>query len=338
MLEDEESRDTFLNRLNCLISNDPQYIRNIVRKYNPTFDFPTPADLRKFLPKDKKVILYGAGRTGKLSLDWWKDDERFIGFCSGSEKDQKSGCLGYPVMSPEELLSRKDLNVVITTTIYYEEIMEILRDGGYPEQQIFYMADFFYRGVSEEYFSPEFITYEDEEIFIDAGCCDLGTSVSLKTHCGSLKKVYAFEPDNENYQKCLQKKNKLHFGEAEIYPYATWSDQTTLRLDAQGDYGSSICDSGTVEVSAMPIDLVVNPEDRITFIKMDVEGAELESLKGAKETIQRYKPKLAISAYHKPEDIITLPKYIKELVPEYRLYMRHHSTRLTGTILYAVMP
>lgn len=313
-------------------------MRKIVRKYHPAFDFPTPADLRKDLPKDKKVVLYGAGRMGEFSLQYWKDDERFIGFCSGAKEHWQNGYLGYPVISPEELLSRKDLNVVISTTIYYDEIMKILQDGGYPKSQIFYMADFLYHGVTEEYFSPEFITYENEEIFVDAGCLDLNTSLALKSHCGTVKKIYAFEPDPENYQHCLQRKNELGFEEAEIFPYAAWSCKATLHFDARSSGSSLICDSGTVGVSAMPIDEVVNPDDRITFIKMDVEGAELESLRGAQKTIRRYKPKLAVCLYHKPEDMVTIPLYVRKLVPEYRIYVRHHTTAPSDTVLYAVMP
>ena len=74
------------------------------------------------------------------------------------------------------------------------------------------------------------------------------------------------------------------------------------------------------------------------MIKLDVEGAELESLKGAEKTILRDKPKLAVCIYHKPEDLTQIPLYIKNLVPEYKLYIRHHSNRFTETVLYAVMP
>ena len=88
----------------------------------------------------------------------------------------------------------------------------------------------------------------------------------------------------------------------------------------------------------MPIDEAVDPNNRVTFIKMDIEGSELEALKGAQQTIQRDRPKLAICIYHKPEDMTDIPLYIKSLVPEYRLYVRHHSNRCSETVLYAVMP
>ena len=70
---------------------------------------------------------------------------------------------------------------------------------------------------------------------------------------------------------------------------------------------------------------------------MDVEGAELESLKGAKEVIKRDIPKLAICIYHKPEDVITLPLYIKELVPQYKFYLRSYSNADNEMVLYAVL-
>lgn len=88
----------------------------------------------------------------------------------------------------------------------------------------------------------------------------------------------------------------------------------------------------------MSIDEIVYSEEspKVTFIKMDIEGAELESLKGAQKVIQRDKPKLAICIYHKPEDMVELPLYIKELVPEYKFYIRHHSNFINETVLYAI--
>ncbi|MDA0067582.1 FkbM family methyltransferase [Brachyspira hyodysenteriae] len=81
------------------------------------------------------------------------------------------------------------------------------------------------------------------------------------------------------------------------------------------------------------IDNYLNGEP-ITFLKADVEGEELNMLKGASETIKKYKPKMAISVYHKPNDLITIPQYIKKIVPEYRLALRHHSITFTETVLY----
>ena len=61
-----------------------------------------------------------------------------------------------------------------------------------------------------------------------------------------------------------------------------------------------------------------------TVIKFDVEGAEKEALLGCEKTIKAYKPRLMVSAYHKSEDLFVLPLLIKELCPEYKIYLRHH--------------
>jgi len=77
-------------------------------------------------------------------------------------------------------------------------------------------------------------------------------------------------------------------------------------------------------------------DENITFIKMDIEGAELNALKGAANIIARLRPKLAISVYHRPNHMIDIPLYLKSLIPDYKLYLRHYSIYPQETILYAI--
>ena len=65
-------------------------------------------------------------------------------------------------------------------------------------------------------------------------------------------------------------------------------------------------------------------------------GAEMNSLMGAKKQIQQNRPKLAICIYHRLQDLWEIPMYIKSLVPEYKFYVRHHTTSIGDTVLYAV--
>lgn len=344
LLEDEQSRDIYLNRLCWLISGDRSYIDAIVTRYfpkAPRYTGKTFRDLVDSMPKDEGVVLYGAGIQGKNLLPYWEHDERFIGFCGQSKEKQKNGYCGYPVMSPEELIARKDLNVVISTYRAYEEIKRILKDGGYPEDKIYDINDIGFYDDFGQYFAPEFMTYGKEEVFLDVGCLDLGTSIEMRRYCEHLKKVYAFEPDPENYKTCLDRKDRreLKGVEVALLPFGAWSERTTLCFAPSQDHGGSrVSTDGAVSVPVIPIDEAVDPADKVTMIKMDIEGSELEALKGAKETIRRDRPKLAVCIYHKPEDMTEIPLYIKELVPEYRLYIRHHSNFMTETVLYAVMP
>ncbi len=78
------------------------------------------------------------------------------------------------------------------------------------------------------------------------------------------------------------------------------------------------------------------PENDISFIKMDIEGAEAEAINGAVKTIRANKPKLAISAYHIRDDLYKIPVLIDRICPEYKLYLRHFSDYCFDTVLLAV--
>jgi len=77
-------------------------------------------------------------------------------------------------------------------------------------------------------------------------------------------------------------------------------------------------------------------DEKATFIKMDIEGSELEALKGAQNQIKVNKPKLAICVYHKETDLITIPQFILSLNPDYKLYLRHYGNFSTELVLYAL--
>jgi hypothetical protein len=71
------------------------------------------------------------------------------------------------------------------------------------------------------------------------------------------------------------------------------------------------------------------------FIKMDIEGAELETLKGAEQTIRRFRPKLAICLYHRPEDFVTIPRFLDRVLPQYQFAIGHFTIHAEETVLYA---
>ncbi|MBQ9361200.1 MAG: FkbM family methyltransferase [Lachnospiraceae bacterium] len=187
------------------------------------------------------------------------------------------------------------------------------------------------------YFDTDIIHFEDEEVFVDGGSYDLSTTLSL-SKIANLKKSYAFEADPDNVPKCNEMKERYGLKQAEIFPYGLWSSADMLTFGSTGDTNAGFYQEGKgVSIEVRALDDMINPDECVTFIKMDIEGSELEALKGSRRIIQMWRPKLAICIYHKPENMYELPMYIKELVPEYRLYLRHYSNRAHETVLYAVL-
>ena len=176
----------------------------------------------------------------------------------------------------------------------------------------------------------------ENEIVIDVGAYDGETSLQfLRWGKDKIRKIYAFDFDIENIAKCKEKfrglDEKITFIEK-----GTWDKDEVVYLDNSfvGSGSSKVSKSGTIQAQLTTIDSVVKDEP-VTFIKMDIEGSELKSLMGAKNTISRNRPRLAICVYHKPEDIVEIPKYLLSLVPEYKFIMRHYSSTFAETVLYA---
>ena len=172
------------------------------------------------------------------------------------------------------------------------------------------------------------------------GSLNLGTSLEFIKRCklaGTQNvRIHAFEPNRKAFADCQEVMERQSDCDIHLYNAGLWNCNTTLHFSEGITGDSRISDTETeVSIDAVTFDDCV--DDKVTFIKMDIEGAELEALHGCKETIKKYKPKLAICIYHKQSDLIDIPLYIKELVPEYKLYIRHYCNCGAETILYAVM-
>jgi FkbM family methyltransferase len=153
-------------------------------------------------------------------------------------------------------------------------------------------------------------------------------------------KVFGFEPAPafaKNYLKCQREYSSLPH--AELFNAAVGEHAGRLRFyfDADDPASSRLTAGGNIDADVVALDEALKGR-RVTFIKMDIEGAELAALKGARLIISGQKPKLAICVYHKFEDIWEIPEYIWSLAPEYSLYLRHHSPLSTETVLYAAPP
>ncbi|MBU5477607.1 FkbM family methyltransferase [Eubacterium sp. MSJ-13] len=187
-----------------------------------------------------------------------------------------------------------------------------------------------------EYFSDEFWNpCAEGEIFIDGGAYTGDTIEEFVnwTH-NKYRHIYSFEPQKDKAR--LIEKNMFKYDRVSFFEKGLWSSETELSFcDGDEFYSGKIVDNdNNNKISTITIDDVLDGREA-TFIKMDIEGAETEALIGARKTILKYKPKLAICIYHKSTDLYEIPFYINKLVPEYKMFIRHVGLGGFGTILYA---
>jgi FkbM family methyltransferase len=150
-------------------------------------------------------------------------------------------------------------------------------------------------------------------------------------------KVYAFEPDPLNF-KVLSENIKRNNMSERIIPIQQilLDKQDRVNISSTGTSMSITLGGGNTVVKSLTLDSFVERQklERVDFIKLDVEGAELSILKGALETIKKFKPKMAISIYHKPEDIITIPLFLFNVLPQAKFYLSHKFYNWCETVLF----
>ncbi len=166
----------------------------------------------------------------------------------------------------------------------------------------------------------EILKLGENEAIVDLGAYDGDTIREfLAATGGCYKKLIAFEPDEKNFRKLTAKTEALE--NIERYNLGAWDKKETLFFQKKKGRNSHQAENG-IPVEFDSVDNIV--KEKVTLIKMDIEGAELKALEGARRTITEYKPKLYVCAYHRNEDMFTLPVKIKELCSDYKIYFRHH--------------
>jgi FkbM family methyltransferase len=181
-------------------------------------------------------------------------------------------------------------------------------------------------------------------IVIDCGACWGDTSIYFADRVGPKGKVYALEFVKDNLDVLNQNRNVSGYmadrievvekaashTSGQTYPYTSRGPSTSIKKEIK---------SGQEQRTALTItidDLVISKGmPRVDFIKMDIEGSELDALKGARKTIEQYKPRLAISLYHKQNDFFEIPEYLHEVNPDYEFYIDHFSIHQEETVLFA---
>ena len=302
----------------------------------------------------RKLVFWGYGRDARNLLEWEDRICNSIGYAywplirnlpisvfvdrNEQIKEVILGGKNIPVVSYKEVEANyRDAVFMIGTGNFYQEIRKEILEIGVDGNDIYGYYDMNGIEISKRQYFDDFWLPQKESVMIDAGMYHGETiSAIIDWNKGlGYTKIIGVEPDKENYaiaQRWIESKGLKNI---ELKNVGVGCCGKRYTFMANGNSGSHFMENGNEYVAIETIDFIVGAES-VSYIKMDIEGFELDALKGAKNVIQRCHPRLLICLYHKPEDLIDIPQYILELDPNYKFYIRLYSNTYMETLLYAL--
>lgn len=247
---------------------------------------------------------------------------------------------GLPILSCYELQRNyKDAFVVISLLFYWEEIVQQFSKCNI-RNEFYILAKLVMPLRKRQYFDCPGLEVVEDEIFVDAGVLDGASTLNfIKWVNGNYKETFLFEP---NVEAIDQIKKNLDLERFTLINKGLWNRDAYLGFKADkkcmGSFSLFEINGHEWITDAVPVTTLDNVllDTPVTFIKMDIEGSELNALRGGEALIRKYHPKLAICIYHKPEDVIDIPKFIMDCYPGYKFFVRHYALTENETVLYAV--
>ena len=193
-----------------------------------------------------------------------------------------------------------------------------------------------------QYFPADLFEWSDDEWILDGGAYDGDTVRALeKVHGSRFGHLLAVEPDPANFAKLTGVVAELPQEarrRVDCRQVALGAEQRTLHLDPTGTAASATSTeaaAGTIAVQAETIDALVAGE-RPTFVKLDIEGFEIDALHGGRATIERHGPVLAVCVYHLQDHLWKIPLLLRRWRDDYALFLRPHNEEGWDLVCYAV--
>ena len=300
--------------------------------------------------------------SGVFASDGFKKGKEFAGFRVTSYEELKSEfkemiilvCFGSHLDSViENILKLQSENELYLpdVPVYGEEIFDLAFARKHREQlekvynrlsdlqsKRVFENTVYYKITGESHYLTEIETHPEEafdilnlknENYLDLGAFNGDTVEEFLRWDTSYKSITALEPDSRNFRKLTE--NTQGMKNITLINSAIDSKEGVVLISKNKGRGNS-ASIKTVEIKCTFIDKIAekNPP---TFIKMDVEGSELKAILGGKKTILN-RPKMQIAAYHRSEDIFTLPLEVLKINPDYKIYMRKHKALPAWDINY----
>lgn len=252
---------------------------------------------------------------------------------TNDEENRHKDSLGYTRNLLEEKEDKELFDLILDT----RKIVQYTRINPY---------DYFIRNLdlqSKEY--VDFINKERIHTLIEGGVSDGKNTIEFLDLFPKDGHIFGFEPFYEVYTKGKYRDFLEQRGNVKVYPLALWShkDKLMFSMDDHNKDGSKIISSTESKGSVITVDTISiddfvkeNHIGRVDFIKLDIEGAELEALKGAQDTLKKCRPQLALCIYHKKEHIFEIPLFLSATIDNYVYRLGHYSSSFWDTVWYAI--
>lgn len=217
----------------------------------------------------------------------------------------------------------------------YEFVVNLRLQDKVIDYDIGTMRDYY---SGEQYIVDDLVDYTTVFSYIDCGAY-IGDSLELFIEkSGSRAMYYCFEMDKEIYEvlnKNVREKYSNYKNNIKIYPYGVGEQKMQMTYIADTAGGSRWDSNASNEAQIIALD-DFGFKTKIDFIKMDIEGAEQQALKGSTNLIKRDRPVLAVSLYHSFRQIVEIPQIIRQFDDRYAIYIRHHKYTIDDTVVYAI--
>lgn len=192
-----------------------------------------------------------------------------------------------------------------------------------------------------QYFPRDLFRLRDDECFVDCGAYDGDTIRAFAAETGGrFRHLIAFEADAGN----ISRLRDYLAGEPDLaaridaHAFAVAGASGELRFAATAGTDASVSTSGDTVVRCVSLDDSLGEDEIPTMIKMDIEGSEMDALRGAESTVRKHRPLLAVCVYHRPDHLWSIPLWMREREPASRLHLRSYAVDGWESVCYSVPP
>lgn len=185
------------------------------------------------------------------------------------------------------------------------------------------------------YFDLDILKCENET-FVDIGSYIGDTTIDFINSYQNYNKIYCYEMTDDIFDTLLKNTSKYPNVECKKKAISDKSEILKFNFSNIDASANKIEENGNTLIEAVSLDDDI--KEKVTLIKMDIEGYEQKAIIGAKKHIKEDHPKLLISVYHNHEDLWKIPKMIEEISPGYKFYLRYYGNYIfpTEIVLFGI--